>query len=150
MALVPTDCFPTTTIARRQRRLAPSSSSSWKHEQSPSRAKKEQRRHLVVLQMAANKKMRNNQAALAQKLALAKEQANKKDGEDDGTNAINAKKEAAARLSAAEIKEKNDRLRFEELLRTQASTVLNDYSSDGYKNHQQENEEIMAARKYIV
>jgi hypothetical protein len=99
--------------------------------------------------MAANKKMRNNQAALAQKLALAKERANRKDGEDDGTNTINAK-EAATSLSAAEIKEKNDRLRFEELLRTQASIVLNDYSSDGYKNQQQENEEIMAARKCIV
>jgi hypothetical protein len=106
----------------------------------------------------AAKKMRNNQAALAQKLALAKEQAKKEEGgggedDDNGTTTTNNNSQLntkeTSRLSAAEIKEKNDRLRFEELLRTQASIVLNDYSSDGYKNQQQENEEIMAARKYI-
>ncbi|KAL7563005.1 hypothetical protein ACA910_013529 [Epithemia clementina (nom. ined.)] len=48
-------------------------------------------------------------------------------------------------LSEKEIKERNDRLRFAELLKKSAASVWNDYSKDGYLNKQQEEEEILAA-----
>ena len=51
------------------------------------------------------------------------------------------------KLTEREIRERNDRLRFEELLRKGSASVLNDYSSDGYLNKQQEEEEIDAFRK---
>ena len=95
----------------------------------------------VKLGMA--KKMRNKQADLAKKMAMAKERASREqqDGDEPGSS------EKSAKLTNAEMKEKNDRLRFEQLLKTQSSAVLNDYSSDGYLNKRQEEEEIKAARK---
>lgn len=84
--------------------------------------------------------MQNKQAELAKKLALAREQKALKEGIDlQGP-------EAEERLSTTEIKERNDKLRFEELLRKQ-STSFNDVSSDGYLNAQQEEAEIDAYRK---
>lgn len=50
-------------------------------------------------------------------------------------------------LSDKEIRERNDRLRFEELLKKGTVHVMNDYSSDGYLNRQQEEDEIDAVRK---
>jgi len=49
--------------------------------------------------------------------------------------------------SRVEIKERTDRLRFQEMLDKKGSVVLNDYSSEGYLIKQQEEEEIDAARK---
>jgi hypothetical protein len=86
------------------------------------------------------KKMRNSQAELAKKMALAREQKAQEEGADLQVP------EAAERLSSREIKERNDRLRFEELLQTQ-STSFNDVSSDGYLNARQEEAEIDAYRK---
>lgn len=88
------------------------------------------------------KKMKNKQAELAKKMADAKNQAGGGTPVDDVS--------ATAKLSAQEVKEQNDRLRFEELLKTQASSVLNDYSSDGYLNKKQEEEEIMASSEYNI
>ena len=73
-------------------------------------------------------------------MALAKEQNAQKEGMDlDGP-------QADERLSDKEIKERNDRLRFEELLKKQA-TSLNDVSSDSYLSKAQEDAEIDAYRK---
>jgi len=84
--------------------------------------------------------MQNKQAELAKKLALAREQKALKEGIDlQGP-------EAEERLSTTEIKERNDKLRFEELLRKQ-STSFNDVSSDGYLNAQQEEAEIDAYQR---
>jgi hypothetical protein len=80
------------------------------------------------------------QADLRRKLELAKQQ-NKE--EDDDNQPVASKKSL---LTDKEIKERNDRLRFEELLQKGSSSVLNDYSSDGYLNKNQEEEEIDAAR----
>jgi len=90
-------------------------------------------------------KNRSKQAELAKKMALAKQQ---KAGNDDTSSAEDTKKAAA--LSAKEIKEKNDRLRFDELLKTK-SISLNDMN-DGYLTAEQEQEEIAAAtsRRAIV
>jgi hypothetical protein len=83
-------------------------------------------------------KARNKQADLARKLELAKQQKKQETEQTAGQPAT---------LSPAEIQEKNDRLRFEELLRREAATALNDYSKDGYLNIVQEEEEINSKSK---
>lgn len=80
---------------------------------------------------------RNKQAELARKLAEAKRQNQSQDPSH------------ASSLSDEEIKERNDRQRFEELLQQKGSTVLNDFSADGYLTRQQEEEEIRAVRKLV-
>ena len=65
-------------------------------------------------------------------------------GSADDTNAKELQK-----LSDEEIQERNDRLRFEELLKKGSANVFNDYSSGGYLNKQQEEEEIDAYRKCV-
>jgi hypothetical protein len=87
------------------------------------------------LQMA--KKMKNKQAEMLKKLADAKKQTSGGETPADTSG--------KAILSANEVKEQNDRLRFEELLKTQSSSVFNDFSSEGYLNRKQEEEEIMAS-----
>jgi hypothetical protein len=95
---------------------------------------------IVRLNMA--KASNNKQAELKRKLEQAKLQ------KLETTTATSADNRAeAAALSDRQLKERNDRLRFAELLRKEAANVLNDYSSDGYLNKQQEEEEITAARK---
>jgi len=85
---------------------------------------------------------RNKQGELARKLALAKQQNKKKTSSSDDGEGEKSQKD----MTDEEIKEKNDRLRFAEMLKNQGSMVLNDYSTDGYLNKQQEEEEIIAAR----
>lgn len=86
------------------------------------------------------KKINNKQAELAKKLALAKEQNALKEGVNTSGSRV------TERLSDSAIKERNDRLRFEELLKKQTAS-LNDISSDGYLSKQQEDAEIDAYRK---
>lgn len=86
-------------------------------------------------------KNRNKQAELAKKLALAKQQ---KEGGDD-SDASSAEPAEKTKLSAKEMKEKNDRLRFEELLKTK-SVSLHDMN-DGYLTAEQEQDEIAAATR---
>lgn len=89
-------------------------------------------------------KAKNKQALLKQKLEEAKRQ--KIQGDNDDAVGEKAKQHP---LTDEEIKERNDRKRFEELLKKGAANVLNDYSSDGYLNKQQEEEEIDAFRKFV-
>lgn len=84
--------------------------------------------------LRAKSKTRSKQLVLREKLAIAKQQ-----------NAEETKDKS--RMTDEEIKEQNDRLRFEEMLKTKGSSVLNEYSSDGYLSKQQEEEEISAAGK---
>jgi hypothetical protein len=103
-----------------------------------------QPRHGLILSMGKGlgSKARNKQAALREKMEAAKRQNQEEQGfaglrvSDDERN-----------LTDTEIRERNDRLRFEELLKKGAANVMNDYSSDGYLNRQQEEEEIDAVRK---
>jgi hypothetical protein len=83
------------------------------------------------------KKMKNKQAEMLKKLADAKKQTSGGETPADTSG--------KAILSANEVKEQNDRLRFEELLKTQSSSVFNDFASEGYLNRKQEEEEIMAS-----
>ena len=79
----------------------------------------------------------NKQAELRRKMEQAKRQ-NLEESMDDT--------EEKSLLTDKEIKERNDRLRFAELLKKESANVLNDYSADGYLNRQQEEEEITASR----
>ena len=95
--------------------------------------RRKDQRSLVGLDMA--KKLRNKQADLAAKMAaLKKEKSEKPEGSK------------TKRSTDEELKEQNDRLRFDELLKTQ-STSLNSVSSDGYLSREQEDEEINAFSK---
>jgi hypothetical protein len=89
----------------------------------------------------ASSKAQNKQAALRQKMEAAKRQ------NQNSVSEISTEKSAS--LSDVDIKERNDRLRFEELLKKGAANVLNDYGTDGYLNRQQEEEEIDAVRKCL-
>jgi hypothetical protein len=93
---------------------------------------------MVALEMV--KKMRNKQAELAKKLAAAKEQ-NLKQDESQLDHP-----RAEIRLSDRDLKELNDRRRFEALLEKQTAS-LNFVSSDGYLSREQEEAEIDAYRK---
>jgi hypothetical protein len=106
---------------------------------------RKQQQSLITLKMAKGlNKAKNKQAALARKLQLAREQKDGTTQKDDETNEA-----SIASLSDAEIKKKNDQLRFEQLLKQEASNVLNNYSSDGYLSKEQEEEEISAVRRGV-
>jgi hypothetical protein len=92
--------------------------------------------------LSMSKKLKNKQAEMLEKLKKAKQQ---KDGGGDSRNDdADDADGSASRLSKEEIKEQNDRMRFQELLDKSSSMILNDYSSDGYLNKRQEEEEISA------
>ena len=82
----------------------------------------------------------NKQADLRRKMELAKQQ----NRENAGTKQEKKKYE----LSDDEIKERNDRLRFEELLKGSTSSAFSDYSSDGYQNKAQEEQDSILQRTY--
>lgn len=88
-------------------------------------------------------KAKNKQAALRQKVEDAKRQKQ----EEKGNAGLEISKCDKSNLSDKEIRERNDRLRFEELLKKGTANILNDFSSDGYLNREQEEEEIDAVRK---
>jgi len=103
-----------------------------------------QRISLTVLEMGKGlNKAKNKQAALAKKLELARQQ---KEGTDAPLKEEESKTSISS-LSDAEIKKKNDQLRFEQLLKQESASVLNNYSTDGYLSKEQEEEEISAARR---
>jgi hypothetical protein len=83
-------------------------------------------------------KARNKQGELARRLELAKQQ--REDSVPD---------DQKARLSDEEMKMKNDRLRFDEMLKNAAITVGNDFESGGYLSQAQEEEEIQSARSGV-
>ena len=82
---------------------------------------------------------RNKQADLLKKMQQAKQQ---KQGDQDDTKDDS---KGEYQQSDDEIKERNDRLRFEELLRKESASAMNAYSSDGYLTRQQEEEELNAS-----
>jgi hypothetical protein len=89
-----------------------------------------------LLNMAKSKSL-NKQADLRRKMERVKQQKEEEIVQSGMT----------IELTAQEIRERNDRLRFEELLKKEAGNVLNDYGLDSYLSKQQEEEEITAARK---
>lgn len=93
----------------------------------------------------------NKQAELRKKMELAKRKQQQQSTDDVNNNTANSNIQQQ-QLSDQEMKEENDRKRFEELLRqSKASVVWNDYASteDDYKNQEQIEEEIEASRKGV-
>lgn len=90
---------------------------------------------------------RNKQGDLKKKLELAKQQNKGNDGAGTSSSTPATAQTTNNNLSAQEIKERNDRLRFEELLKKGPS--LRDFDSDGYLTKEQEEEEISASRTLV-
>jgi hypothetical protein len=87
----------------------------------------------------AKSKAQSKQAALREKLAQAIQQKNLNNGDASSTTPS---------LTPDQIREQNDRLRFEQLLRTKGAMSWNDSAGDGYLTKQQEEEEINASSKF--
>lgn len=90
-------------------------------------------------------KMRNKQAELQRKMMLAKQQAAQKANEGGGESSSKAGEEKM-RMTDEELKEMNDRKRFEELLNSSMGSIGAE-SSDNYLSQEQEEENIDAYRK---
>lgn len=98
-------------------------------------------------------KLRSKQADLQKKMMMAKKMKEEQQqqstvaGDPPSTSSLSSFKDTSSsvRLSDVEMKEQNDRKRFEELLAT--STVSN---KEDYLNEEQELENIDAYRKYNV
>lgn len=91
-------------------------------------------------------KMKNKQAELQRKMMLAKQQ---RANEDDAESSSKAG-EDKRRMTDQELKEMNDRKRFEELLNSQSASIgaTDAKSSENYLSEEQEEENIDAYRKY--
>jgi hypothetical protein len=93
-------------------------------------------------------KIKGKQADLKRKLELAKQQ--KREASGENTDDPDSDDASSLVLTEEEIKERNDRKRFEQLLEREGSKMLNNYDSDGYLSIKQEEEEITASRKYTI
>jgi hypothetical protein len=97
--------------------------------------------------LAAGSRSLNKQAALRHKLEQAKQQ-NFEQQKQNTTTSLSVS--SGYPLSEKEIRERNDRLRFEELLQKKGGAFIDSENDKEYKSRQQEDDEIDAARKYIV
>lgn len=88
-------------------------------------------------------KLRNKQAELQRKMMLAKQQAAQKASENGDESS------SKVRMTDEELKEANDRKRFDELLNSH-SAMIGDKSSDSYLTQEQEEENIDAYRKFLL
>ncbi|CAJ1961621.1 unnamed protein product [Cylindrotheca closterium] len=84
--------------------------------------------HRLPTEIGMAKKMKNKQAELLKKMELAKQQSAQEASDEKSAN---------NKLSDEEIKEQNDRKRFEELLSTQP-VAMTDLSADSYLTKDQE------------
>lgn len=93
-------------------------------------------------------KMRNKQAELQKKMMMAKQQAAQKANEGDVWSSSKAGEEKM-RMTDQELKEKNDRKRFDELLNSQSAPIgaAAGKESENYLSQEQEEENIDAYRK---
>ncbi len=92
-------------------------------------------------------KLRNKQAELQRKMMLAKQQAAQKAIENDDGSSTGGKQKV--RMTDEELKEANDRKRFDELLNSQSASI-GAQSSDNYLSQEQEEENIDAYRKFGI
>ena len=111
------------------------------------------RRRPSYLSMAAGSRSLNKQAALRQKLEQARQQNFEQQQNTTTTSSTTitvSSSSAGYPLSEKEIRERNDRLRFEELLQKKGGAFIDSENDKEYKSRQQEDDEIDAVRKYIV
>ena len=112
-----------------------------------------------LLYLAAGSRSLNKQAALRQKLEQAKqqnfEQQQQQLQQQQQNTTISSSSSSSSSvsgypLSEKEIRERNDRLRFEELLKKKGGAFIDSENDKEYKTRQQEDEEIDAVRKYTI
>ena len=103
-------------------------------------------RRSTVLFLAAGSRSLNKQAALRQKLEQAKQQ----NFEQQQQNSTTTTSSSGYPFSEKEIRERNDRLRFEELLQKKGGAFIDSENDKEYKTRQQEDDEIDAIRKYAT
>ena len=109
------------------------------------------RRRPSYLYMAAGSRSLNKQAALRQKLEQARQQNFEQQQNTTTTSSTTISSSSSGYpLSEKEIRERNDRLRFEELLQKKGGAFIDSENDKEYKSRQQEDDEIDAVRKYIV
>jgi len=89
--------------------------------------------------MGSFNKRRNKQAELMKKMELAKKQKLEKSGQGDSD------KDTKSKMTAEEIKVRNDRKRFEELLNSESVTHMSELGGGTYLTSKQQDEEIDAA-----
>jgi len=94
-------------------------------------------------------KLRNRQAELQKKMVLAKQQAAEEKENNDDSSGVDS------RLTDEEIKEQNDRKRFEKLLKSNTAATMSiangdKFLSDNYLTTEQEEETIDAYRKFSI
>ena len=104
------------------------------------------RRPPTCLYMAAGSRSLNKQAALRQKLEQAKQQK----FEQQQNTTTTSSSSSGYPLSEKEIRERNDRLRFEELLQKKGGAFIDSENDMEYKSRQQVDDEIDAVRKCIL
>jgi hypothetical protein len=105
--------------------------------------------------MAAGSKSMNKQAALRQKLEQAKQQNFEQQRQQQNsttttTTTVSSSTSSGYPFSDKEIRERNDRLRFEELLQKKGGAFIDSENDKEYKTRQQEDDEIDAVRKYLL
>ena len=105
-------------------------------------------RRPTVLFLAAGSRSLNKQAALRQKLEQAKQQNFEQQQQNSTTTASSSS--SGYPFSEQEIRERNDRLRFEELLQKKGGAFIDSENDKEYKTRQQEDDEIDAIRKYAT
>lgn len=104
------------------------------------------------------KKLQNRQAELQKKMMLAKQQKeqqkNNSANNDNDDEVDSASTKVDSRLTDEEIKEQNDRKRFEALLNSSSASMSVDADgnsvSDNYLTIEQEDETIDAYRKFSI
>jgi hypothetical protein len=100
-----------------------------------------------IVIMAAGSRSLNKQAALRQKLEQAKLQNFEQQQQQQNTTTSTSS--SVYPLSEKEIRERNDRLRFEELLQKKGGAFIDSENDKEYKSRQQEDDEIDAVRTYM-
>jgi hypothetical protein len=106
------------------------------------------------------KKLQNRQAELQKKMMLAKQQkeqhqSNSADNDNDDEE-VDSSSKVDSRLTDEEIKEQNDRKRFEALLNSSSASIRMSVDADGnsvsdnYLTIEQEDETIDAYRKFSI
>ena len=106
-------------------------------------------RRPTVLFLAAGSRSLNKQAALRQKLEQAKQQKFEQQQQQNSTTTASSSSSGYP-FSEKEIRERNDRLRFEELLQKKGGAFIDSENDKEYKTRQQEDDEIDAIRKYAT
>jgi len=100
----------------------------------------------TALFMGSFNKRRNKQAELMKKMELAKKQKQEREGDGKGEQDATS---ASTKMTSDEIKARNDRKRFDELLNRESVTHMSELGGGSYLTSKQEEEDMDAACKSL-